>query len=63
MNDTSGQRDESPGEIGPKIQARLDEITRPAYVDPAHTNLTGLDWLLFLGFLIVCAVGATAWGY
>jgi hypothetical protein len=63
MNRTAEEMDEFPGEVGPKIQTRLEEITRPDYVDPARTNLTGLDWVLFLGFLIVCAVGFTIWGY
>jgi hypothetical protein len=63
MNRTAEEMDEFPGEAGPKIQARLDEIARPDYADPARKNLTGLDWLLFLGFLVVCAVGFTVWGY
>lgn len=63
MNRTSEELEDYPGELGPKIKARVDEITSPEYDDPARRNLTGLDWLLFLGFLIVCAVGATVWGY
>lgn len=63
MNETSEWMDGTVRDIDPKIRARLAEIASPDYQDPARTNLTGLDWLIFLGFLVVCAVGFTVWGY
>lgn len=50
-------------QVATKIDARLAEITDPAYTDPARKNLTGLDWLVFVGFFLVCAIGFVAWGY
>jgi hypothetical protein len=63
MNSQSGDTDEIQREIAPKIQARVAEITSPDYVDPARTDLTGLDWVALIGFLALCAVGFTVWGY
>lgn len=61
MNETSGGTGGEPLGLEARIQARLDEITSPDYVDPARRDLTGLDWLVFLGFLIVCSVVFGAW--
>lgn len=63
MNETSEWMDGTMRDIDPKIRARLDEIASPDYQDPARRNLTGLDWLIFLGFLVACAVGFVVWGY
>jgi len=49
-------------EVHDRIQRRLDEITDPGYEDPARKDLGALDWLLFVGFLLACAVGAVLWG-
>jgi hypothetical protein len=46
-----------------EIGRRLAEITAPGYDDPARKNLTTVDWLAFAGFLAVCAVAFTVWGY
>jgi hypothetical protein len=46
-----------------RIQTRLDEITTPDYEDPARRDLDGLDWSLFLAFVLGCAAGALLWGY
>jgi len=50
-------------EVRAEIERRLAEITAPDYVDPARKNFTAGDWLVFAGFLAVCAVGFTVWGY
>jgi hypothetical protein len=50
-------------EVRADISRRLAEITAPDYVDPARKNLTAGDWIAFAGFLAVCAVGFTVWGY
>lgn len=63
MNETSAGSGAGQHGIDPKIAARLDEITSPDYVDPARTNLSALDWVVFFGFLIICCVGFTVWGY
>jgi hypothetical protein len=63
MNESSAGTDTAPQDLDPKIRTRLHEITRPEYVDPARKDLTALDWVAFLGFLLVCAVGAVLWGY
>ena len=63
MNESSAGIDTAPQDLDPKIRDRLGEITSPEYVDPARKNLTALDWLVFVGFLLVCAVGAVLWGY
>ena len=49
-------------ELHDRIQRRLDELTDPGYEDPARTDLGALDWLLFVGFLLACAIGAVLWG-
>ncbi len=49
-------------ELHDRIQRRLDELTDPGYEDPARKDLGALDWLLFVGFLLACAVGAVLWG-
>ncbi len=63
MEGMSGGSESARHDIDPKIRARLEEIASPDYEDPARRDLTGLDWLLFLGFLAACAVGFTVWGY
>ncbi len=63
MNEPSAGSETVAQDLDPKIRARLDEITSPEYVDPARKNLTALDWLVFVGFLVACAVGFTVWGY
>jgi hypothetical protein len=63
MDETSGRLQEAQREIGPKIQARLADITSPDYEDPARRDLTALDWFALVGFLAACAVGFTIWGY
>jgi hypothetical protein len=63
MNESSGGNGGAGNDVAARIQTRLDEIARPDYDDPARTDLTGLDWLVFFGFLLVCAVGAVLWGY
>jgi len=63
MNEPSAATDAARDGIDPKIRARLEEIASPEYEDPARRDLTGLDWLVFLGFLVACAVGFTLWGY
>jgi hypothetical protein len=50
-------------EVRAEIEQRLAEIAAPDYVDPARKNFTAGDWLLFAGFLAVCAAGFTVWGY
>jgi len=50
-------------EVRAEIARRLAVITAPDYVDPARKNFTGADWLAFAGFLAVCAVVFTVWGY
>jgi hypothetical protein len=62
MSDFVGEGGELQG-VDPTIRARLAEITEPEYHDPARKDLTGLDWLLFIGFFVVCAVGFVWWGY
>jgi hypothetical protein len=61
MNETSGGTGGGQLDVDARIQARLDEITSPDYVDPARRDLTGLDWLVFLGFLIGCSVVFGIW--
>jgi hypothetical protein len=63
MNETSGGTGGAEHDVAARIQHRLDEIASPDYRDPARANLTGLDWLVFFGFFLVCAVGAVLWGY
>lgn len=50
-------------EVRAEIERRLAVITAPDYADPARKNFTAADWLLFAGFLAVCAAGFTVWGY
>jgi len=50
-------------DIDPVLKARLIEITDPTYSDPARKDFTGVDWLAFIGFFVVCAVGFIVWGY
>ena len=63
-----GARVEDSGIVGDpavrtEIERRLDVITAPDYDDPARRNFTPGDWLAFAGFLAVCAVAFTVWGY
>jgi hypothetical protein len=50
-------------EVRAEIGRRLAEVTEPDYVDPARKNFTSGDWIAFAGFLAVCAVAFTVWGY
>ena len=50
-------------EVRAEIERRLAVITAPDYADPARKDFTTVDWLAFAGFLAVCAVGFTVWGY
>jgi len=50
-------------EVRAEIERRLAVITAPDYVDPARNSFTAADWLLFAGFLAVCAAGFAVWGY
>jgi hypothetical protein len=50
-------------EVQAEIARRLAVITAPDYEDPARKNFTAGDWIVFAGFLAVCAIGFTVWGY
>ncbi len=50
-------------EVRADISRRLAEITAPDYVDPARKDFTPVDWIALAGFLAVCAVAFTVWGY
>jgi hypothetical protein len=50
-------------EVRAEIGRRLEEITAPDYVDPARKDFTSGDWIALAGFLAVCAVAFTVWGY
>jgi hypothetical protein len=50
-------------EVQAEIARRLAVITAPDYEDPARRNFTAADWIAFAGFLAVCAVAFTVWGY
>jgi hypothetical protein len=49
-------------EFDDQLRKRLDVITDPGYTDPAREDLGAVDWVLFVGFLLACAVGAVIWG-
>jgi hypothetical protein len=50
-------------EVRAEIERRLAEITAPDYADPARKDFTAVDWLALAGFLAICAVAFTVWGY
>ena len=50
-------------EVQVEIARRLAVITEPDYADPARRNFTAVDWIALAGFLAVCAIGFTVWGY
>lgn len=50
-------------EVRDEIARRLAQITAPDYVDPARKDLTSVDWIALAGFLAVCAIAFTVWGY
>lgn len=50
-------------EVRAEIARRLGAVTAPDYEDPARKDFTRADWLVFGGFLAVCAVAFTLWGY
>ena len=50
-------------EVRAEIERRLDVIAAPDYVDPARRDFTTVDWLAFAGFLAVCGIAFTVWGY
>ena len=60
MSTTSARTDP---ELHAEIEKRLAEVTAADYEDPARRNFTALDWIAFIGFFVVCAVGFVIWGY
>lgn len=51
------------GEHEPDLEARIAELDRPDYDDPARRDLTALDWVALIGFIVAVCVVSLAWGY